>query len=312
MLEEYQYLIIPLVAGWLLDRLAGDPEWLPHPVVLFGKLISISERGLNKGNIRILKGAMVSITLILTTFFSIKYLLIYCRDLSPFISAIIVFFSLSGKTLIKEAKLVFRAVDCSVEQGREQVSRIVGRDTGELSVNQVRKAALETLAENLSDGVIAPVFWYILLGAPGMITYKMVNTLDSMIGYKNERYFLFGRCAARVDDLANLIPSRLTALIMIVVSGKPNKIPFVVKYGKCHSSPNSGYPEAALAAILDCRFGGPSNYFGKVCEKPFIGNNCRDFRNDDLKKAVRVNILSEILMIVISITIIRLICPGLY
>ena len=312
MLEEYQYLITPLIAGWLLDRLAGDPEWLPHPVVLSGKLISTSERHLNKGNRRILKGAMVSITLILTTFYSIKYLLIFSGDLSPFISAIIVFFSLSGKTLIKEVKLVFRAVDCSVEQGREQVSRIVGRDTGELSVNQVRKAALETLAENLSDGVIAPVFWYILLGAPGMIAYKMVNTLDSMIGYKNERYFLFGRCAARIYDFANLIPSRLTALIMIVASGNPYKIPFVVKYGKCHSSPNSGYPEAALAAILDCRFGGPSSYFGKVCEKPFIGNNYRDFRNDDLKKAVRVNILSEILMIVISITIIHLICPGLY
>jgi adenosylcobinamide-phosphate synthase len=145
-----------------------------------------------------------------------------------------------------------------------------------------------------------------------MLAYKMVNTLDSMIGYKNEKYLLFGKFAARVDDIANFIPSRLCAFIMIIVSGKIHKISFLFKYGKCHSSPNSGYPEAALAAILDCRFGGPSSYSGRINEKPFIGVNNREFNNNDLCKAVRINILSELFMLVLIATIIYIICPELF
>ncbi|MEA5005367.1 MAG: adenosylcobinamide-phosphate synthase CbiB [Rikenellaceae bacterium] len=312
MLEECQYLIIPLICGWLLDRLLGDPEWLLHPVVIFGKAITFAERYLNKGRGRVLKGALVTLMLVLTTYFATKCLLIYSGSLSPFMSAIIVFFSLSGKGLIKEVKLVFKSVESSIEDGRVQLSRIVGRDTDNLSANQIRKAALETLSENLNDGVIAPLFWYMLLGAAGMLAYKMVNTLDSMIGYKNEKYLLFGKCAARVDDIANFIPSRVCAVIMIIVSGRISKISFLFKYGKCHSSPNSGYPEAALAAILDCRFGGPSSYSGQINEKPFIGVNNREFNNNDLCKAVRINIISELLMLVLITTIIYIICPELY
>lgn len=312
MLEECQYLIVPLICGWLLDRLIGDPEWLLHPVVIFGKAITFAERYLNIGRGRVLKGALVTLILVITTFFATKYLLIYSGSLSPIISAIMVFFSLSGKGLIEEVKLVFKTVESSIEGGRAQLSRIVGRDTDNLSANQIKKAALETLSENLNDGVIAPLFWYMLLGAAGMLAYKMVNTLDSMIGYKNEKYLLFGKFAARVDDIANFIPSRLCAFIMIIVSGKIHKISFLFKYGKCHSSPNSGYPEAALAAILDCRFGGPSSYSGRINEKPFIGVNNREFNNNDLCKAVRMNILSELFMLVLIATIIYIICPELF
>ena len=148
--------------------------------------------------------------------------------------------------------MVFEAVDRSLEEGRKQVARIVGRDTSELSAQEVRTAALETLAENLSDGVIAPLFWYILLGVPGMLAYKMVNTLDSMIGYRNERYRDFGCFAARLDDVANYIPARLTAFLMILAfprGGFWNLLKFVGMYGNQHASPNSGYPEAALAAF---------------------------------------------------------------
>lgn len=210
--------------------------------------------------------------------------------------AIGVFYCLAGKTLATEVRKVFEAVEQSTEAGRKQVSRIVGRDTANLSPQEIKTAALETLSENLSDGVIAPMFWYLLLGLPGMMAYKMVNTLDSMIGYKNERYLKFGACAARIDDVANFIPARLTAFLMLVTTGNWDKRAFVYRYGKAHASPNSGYPEAALAAILDCRFGGTHDYFGQPIEKPYIGTNNRPLTFADMQTAIRVNERTELAM----------------
>ena len=197
---------------------------------------------------------------------------------------------------------VFLALDRSLEEGRTQVARIVGRDTSELSAQEVRTAALETLAENLSDGVIAPLFWLAILGVPGMLAYKMVNTLDSMIGYKTERYKDFGCWAAHIDDVANYIPARLTALLMILSSGSLHSslFTFVWRYGRKHASPNSGYPEAALAGILNCRFGGPHYYFGELFDKPYIGENDRELTTEDMKKAVRVNRTAEVMMVVLT------------
>ena len=194
---------------------------------------------------------------------------------------------------------MFTALDRSLEEGRAQVARIVGRDTSELSAQEVRTAALETLAENLSDGVIAPLFWLALLGVPGMAAYKMVNTLDSMIGYRTERYRAFGCWAAHIDDVANFLPARLTALLMVIASLRPSVWSFVMRYGRRHASPNSGYPEAALAGILDCRFGGPHYYFGQLFDKPYIGEHERELTTADMKKAVRVNRTAEVLMVVI-------------
>jgi adenosylcobinamide-phosphate synthase len=211
--------------------------------------------------------------------------------------AIAVFYCLAGTTLIREVRQVFVALDRSLDEGRAQVARIVGRNTSELTAQEVRTAALETLAENLSDGVIAPLFWLMLLGTPGMLAYKMVNTLDSMIGYHTERYLQFGCWAARIDDVANYIPARLTALLMVIWC--PKCLGFVRKYGCCHASPNSGYPEAALASILNCRFGGPHKYFGEVFDKPYIGDNDRELTTADMKTAVRVNRTAEIIMVVI-------------
>ena len=213
----------------------------------------------------------------------------------------LVFYCLAGTTLIREVKQVFLAADRSLEEGRKQVSRIVGRDTSELTDQEVRIAALETLAENLSDGVIAPLFWYLLLGVPGMLAYKMVNTLDSMVGYKNERYLQFGCAAAYIDDMANYIPARLTALLMVLSVGRPGLLRFVGKYGNRHASPNSGYPESALAGILNCRFGGPHVYFGEIVYKPFIGDKDRLIHTQDMHKAVDINRRAEILMIIVNI-----------
>ena len=302
-----------LLIGWVLDLIFGDPQRLPHPVVGFGKMISWGEHRLNKGAHRKLKGAFLAITLILLVFlatFLLRYL--FSKLPSPFgegmgvrllFDILIVFYCLAGTTLIREVRNVFLAVDRSLEEGRAQVARIVGRDTSALSAQEVRTAALETLAENLSDGVIAPLFWLALLGTPGMLTYKMVNTLDSMIGYRTERYKDFGCWAAHIDDVANYIPARLTALLMTlphaIFNFQLSIFNFIKKYGKNHASPNSGYPEAALAGILNCRFGGPHYYFGQLFDKPYIGENDRELTTDDMKKAIRVNRTAEILMVVI-------------
>ena len=311
--------LLALLFGWILDLLLGDPAWLPHPVVGFGKMIAFGEHRLNKGTHRKLKGAVLAIGLILATF-AATWLLLYAISKLPSplgeglgVRLLLIFFCLAGTTLIREVREVFLALDRSLEEGRRQVARIVGRDTSELSAQEVRTAALETLAENLSDGVIAPLFWLALLGVPGMVAYKMVNTLDSMIGYRTERYREFGCWAAHIDDIANYIPARLTALLMILsslVSINNNGgskffilhsslFIFVRKYGRNHASPNSGYPEAALAGILNCRFGGPHYYFGQLFDKPYIGTNDRPLTTDDMKTAVRVNRTAEVLMIVL-------------
>ena len=325
------FVILPLLIGWLLDLILGDPAWLPHPVVGFGKMIAFGERHLNKGSHRKLKGAMVAIFLIALVF-SAVWLIRRVLYLLPspfgeglgvrlFFDTVIIFYCLAGTTLIREVREVFRAVDRSLEEGRKQVARIVGRDTSELSAQEIRTAALETLAENLSDGVIAPLFWLAIGGVPAMVAYKMVNTLDSMIGYRTERYKDFGCWAARIDDVANFIPARITALLMIcgywllAVSNWPKAnshcvphsdlqvreklIAFVRRYGRMHASPNSGYPEAALAGILDCRFGGPHYYFGELFDKPYIGDNARELTTADMQKAVRINRTAEVLAIII-------------
>ena len=295
--------ILPLLAGWILDLLLGDPQWLPHPVVWFGKAIAACEHKLNRGHHRKAKGAVVAILLIALVFALTWLIRYWLLSLSSYLlllfDTVIIFYCLAGTTLIREVREVFFALDRSLEEGRQQVARIVGRDTSELSAQEVRTAALETLAENLSDGVIAPLFWFSLLGTPGMLAYKMVNTLDSMIGYKTERYKDFGCWAAHIDDVANYIPARLTALLMILASGKLNLLAFVWKNGPRHASPNSGYPEAALAGILNCRFGGPHYYFGQLFDKPYIGENERPLTTADMKKAVRVNRVAEIWMLLL-------------
>lgn len=298
------FTITPLLLGWLLDLVLGDPAWLPHPVVGFGKMIAFGEHHLNNGRYRKVKGALMAIIYIIGVFVVAWFLRnMLSSHLSPLAThlfdTVVIFFCLAGTTLIREVRQVFLALDRSLDEGRKQVARIVGRDTSELSAQEVRTAALETLAENLSDGVIAPLFWFAILGVPGMLAYKMVNTLDSMIGYKTDRYRDFGCWAAHIDDIANYIPARLTALLMMVAAGKPHLTVFVWRNGRNHASPNSGYPEAALAGILNCRFGGPHYYFGQLFDKPFIGTNDRPLTTADMKTAVLINRTAEVLMVVL-------------
>lgn len=299
-------IISPLIIGWILDKLFGDPDCIPHPVVWFGKAIAFCERRFNKGENKKLKGGLCAVILITGVFLISFYLLkmLSCCVIAKIIvESILIFYCLAGKTLIREVRQVFTALDKCLQAGREQVGRIVGRDTSELSPQEIRTAALETLAENLSDGVVAPLFWFALLGVPGMLAYKMVNTLDSMVGYKTERYRDFGMVAARIDDLANYIPARLTALLMVLVSGRWSLMKFVAKYGKMHASPNSGYPESALAGVLGCRFGGPHSYFGEIVDKPFIGTVERDLNTKDAMTAIVINQRVEACMVAIAASV---------
>ena len=322
--------ILPLLLAWGLDRLVGDPASFPHLIVGYGKLIAYWDARANRSGLSEValrwRGCLMGIGLTLGCFLtSVLGLgaLYYVSPLFPVLFSIpLIYYCLAGTTLAREVLQVFRSVDLSLDAGRVQVSRIVGRDTSQLSKQEVRIAALETLAENLNDGVIAPIFYYLTGALVGlllwdglrlsplsivvpatslMLTYKMVNTLDSMVGYRNTKYVHFGRYSAIQDDVWGWLPARLTALLLLIVGNKLGRMAFVCKYGRAHLSPNSGYPEAAMAALLDCRFGGPHTYFGQEVYKPFIGEHDREVGTSDAEKAIRWNYRAEALCILLVI-----------
>lgn len=293
-LLSFTFYFLPMLLAILLDSKLGDPTILGHPIIFFGRLIGWGEKRFNRGGYRRLKGTLYNGLLVGLTLFLSWHLLEQLLNLGSIgqmvtllLATVLCFYMLSGKTLIDEVSAVFREVDRELEAGRRQVARIVGRDTAQLSAQEVRTAALETLAENLSDGVVGPILSWALLGTPGILTYKMINTQDSMVGYLNERYRAYGFFSAKLDDLVNLLPSRLTALFLLLGAGRLDLIPFVLREGKKHLSPNSGYPEAALAGLLGCRFGGSHDYFGELVEKPYIGDQERELTYADLTLAVR-------------------------
>lgn len=315
--------LLPLLLGWTLDKCLGDPPRMPHPVVYFGRYIGAMERRMNKGRHRRAKGVFLAASSTVAVFTLTWAAGIALKRLGQswpegislsvylLFQAVLIFYCLCGTTLAREVRLVFQASDRSVDEGRRQVARIVGRDTSQLSRNEVRTAALETLAENLSDGVVAPLFWLYLLGLPGMMAYKMINTMDSMVGYRTERYAAFGWAAARLDDVANYIPARLTALLIALAARLSRyhrrtarsfweELRFIRRYGRQHLSPNSGYPEAALAGLLDCRFGGTHAYFGQDVPKPYIGHHDRPLQTADLQISLSIAGWVELLMIAIG------------
>lgn len=313
-MHQFYNFTIPLLVGFCLDLLIGDPYKLPHPIRLFGNAIARFEKHMNKGSHKKMKGVIAVLVLLLCTggfFMLVFYGAKYYQPVYFVLSSIFVFYGLANRSLINEVLNVEKALlQSGVEGGRKQVQMIVGRDTSQLSEQQIRTAALETLSENLSDGVIAPLFYFALGGVPAMFGYKMVNTLDSMVGYKNERYLQFGWFAAKLDDVLNFIPARITALLMVLVSLNAKSALFVLKYGNQHASPNSGYPEAALAGILDCRFGGPNRYHGTVVSKPYIGNNPRLLTRADILKSCAINGASSVLFVAIIVLLAYLFYVG--
>jgi len=306
-LALFLWSMTPLAIGYLMDLLWGDPRNLPHPIRLFGWLISRGENLLNTPAYQFWKGVGLTLALVAGVFFFFVGMIALLNSMHPGLAlifeAVFVFFGLANKSLIQEGRAVFEKLqNQGLEAGRERLSWIVGRDTSQLSPSQIRIAVFETMSENLSDGVIAPLFFYAIGGVPGIMAYKMINTLDSMVGYRNERFEQFGKFAAKLDDVANFIPARLTALLMATVSGSLRAFQFIYQFGNQHKSPNAGYPEAALAGILDCRFGGPNMYHGKLVEKPYIGKNDRAIAHEEFDQVARLNhqvTLSMVLAIMI-------------
>jgi adenosylcobinamide-phosphate synthase len=306
-METYIIIVIPLLAGYLLDLIFGDPEGLPHPVRFFGNLIAFAEKHLNRGKFRFIKGMLMALVLCSATFVffygAVHFMLSYSVPVYFLFATAFVFYALANKGLITEGQQVFDALKYKgLEAGRVRLSRIVGRDTSNLDAQQIRVAVFETMSENLSDGVIAPLFFYFVAGIPGMLTYKMINTMDSMVGYRNDRYEYFGKFAARLDDAANFIPARITTVLMLLVTFSMRGWQFVMKYGHQHKSPNAGYPEAALAGILDVQFGGPNVYHGILVDKPLIGNNSREIKHEEFKTVSSIN-HGVCLIMVLSIAI---------
>lgn len=294
-----------LSAAFILDLILGDPPSFPHPVRLIGKAISFFEPVFRKLPIKIFTSGLLFCLFLLFISFLLSFLIVYMAQLiHPVIGIVaqivLVYYCISVRSLKDAAFNVKRAFrDSGLEEARQKVSMIVGRDTKNLSEEGVIRAAVETVAENLVDGVISPLFFAAIGGAPFAITYKMINTLDSMVGYKNEKYKDFGKASAKIDDAANYIPSRISIPLIafaaqILWRRGISSFKTAVKEGSNHSSPNSGYSEAAFAGALLVKLGGPNNYGGHLISKPYIGIEFEKAEWIHIKKACNLMILSSI------------------
>lgn len=305
-------IILAALSGFFLDLLLGDPAVLMpiHPVVLMGRCIRALEKLLRKllpGNKRgeLTGGLILAAVLPLGTLALCAVLLWALNCLwkpAAFILEVLwCWQALAVKNLKDEAMNVCRTLDTgTIEEARRAVSRIVGRETHELSAGGVTKAAVETVAENFSDGVVAPMFYMLIGGGTLALCYKAVNTMDSMVGYKNERYLWFGRAAAKLDDAANYIPARLAALLLIAaaaLTGNDGKNAFSIwrRDRRQHESPNSAQCEAAMAGALHVQLCGPATYFGVVHNKPFIGDDLRGIATGDIRRACRMEYVGSAL-----------------
>lgn len=278
-----------LIAAMLLDALFGEPAWLwsrlPHPAVLMGRLVDLLDRTMNRGENRRRQGVLAVAILVTAAL----VLGLFIHWLGPAAEVIAAAILLAQRSLVEHVKAVADALRLSLDEGRRLVARIVSRDCTEMDQPRVARATIESAAENLSDGVVAPAFWFLLLGAPGLLIYKFVNTADSMIGYRTERYEDFGRAAARLDDLMNLIPARLTGLLIAGLSRNLRKWPDITADARRHKSPNAGWPEAAMARALNIALAGPRSYHGQEQVFPWVNEGAEtDIGPRDIDAAVRV------------------------
>lgn len=301
MIDDSHWYILPL--AFLLDLLLGDPPFLPHPVRWMGQAILTLETPFRKIPMSLLtSGAVFSIVLVILTFILTALILKAAQAvhlvLESVVEILLIYYAISIRSLESSAMAVSAALNREdLPSAREKVSHIIGRDVQSLSAAGVAGGAVESVAENLVDGIISPLFYACIGGAPLAIAFKMINTLDSMIGYKNEKYEQFGKVAARLDDLANYIPARLSVPVISIaaqlLSGKGmSAFKTAVFEGANHSSPNAGYPEAAFAGALEVKLNGPYIYGGKLVDKPFIGIRFNRPKVFHIKKACDLMMLS--------------------
>lgn len=286
-----------IVAGFILDLIFGDPHWLPHPICLIGNLIGFLEKNLRRllapGKTALLLGGALMVVIVISLSYVVPYaVLMLAEQASPwlrFALETVMFYQIfATKCLRDESMKVYTALhNNDLEDARVKLSWIVGRDTKELTAEEVTKGAVETVAENTADGIIAPMFYMFIGGAPLAFLYKGINTMDSMVGYKNDKFLYFGRCAAKLDDVANFIPARITGILMILASYFLNmnaagawKIFWRDRYN--HLSPNSAMTESVTAGALNIQLGGDHYYFGKLVHKDTIGDNIRPVVAEDI------------------------------
>ena len=304
---------INITAGFALDIILGDPYWFPHPVKYIGKLIEFLE-GLFS-NINNKKAAGLLLVLIIPPLtFGITY---FIASLSVIIEIILIYTVFATRSLAFEAKKVYTLLDKNnIEEAKKQLANLVSRDTKSLKEKDIIKATIETVSENIVDGIISPMFYLFIGGVPLAMAYKAVNTLDSMVGYKNEKYIDFGMASAKLDDIMNFIPSRITAFILIpaaaVLNRKNYKNTFriLLRDRFNHASPNSAQTEAAIAGALGCELGGPAKYHGKTVNRPTIGDNTREIVKSDILECIKLmyaaSIIGLCLGMFISFIIIKL------
>lgn len=309
-----------LVSAIILDFLFGDPYSIPHPIVYVGKLISYIQKKIRRSNIDLKTGGFILVFTVLTTvFLSISVILLISKAISPILNVIVTIYllytSLAAKCLKDEGMKIYRVLkESDIKKARLLISYLVGRDTERLSENEITRATVETIAENTIDGVLAPLFYMFigfLVGMPVQFVflYKSINTLDSMVGYTNKKYKDIGYASAKLDDLVNFIPARIGAIFMILSGFKydiKNGFKILLRDRLNHKSPNAGYPESAVAGLLNIQIGGENTYFGEKIYKPTIGDKNRPLENEDIKKTTNIMYMSEILFaLVISFILLK-------
>lgn len=324
------YHIIAFIAGFVLDLLIGDPHFIPHPVRLIGSLISFLDKRLNsdvkynssenEANLtKYKRGVLLAFTVIFATFAVSVIILVAAYSINLYagviVESVMTWQILATKCLRVESMRVYDALRTDgVEAGRRAVSMIVGRDTSVLDESGVTRAAVETVAENTSDGVIAPML-YTAIGGPVLgFVYKAVNTMDSMLGYKNDKYMYFGRFAARLDDVVNFIPARISAYLMIIaafIGGRQfdgrNAYRIFKRDRFNHASPNSAQTESVCAGALRVQLAGDAVYFGKLVKKKYIGDGLREIEYEDIKRANRLMYITAFLCELLSVAVMSLV-----
>jgi len=301
----FNYFAAKFGVAYVIDLILGDPRWLYHPVIIIGKLISCLEKFLYKTNHRIVSGVILNLVTLSITFIVSLFL----ARAGYVVEIFFLYTTLATKSLSEEGKKVYKILKSGdIEKAKKELSYLVSRDTNTLSVDKIIMSIVETIAENTVDGFVSPAFFAFMgsffsveifghevsLALPFAMTYKAVNTLDSMVGYKNETYIDFGKFSAKVDDVANFIPARLTGLLFVPLSSLllgydfKNSLKIFFRDRKKHASPNSGQSEAAYAGALGIQFGGKISYFGKDYEKQKIGDKVKEFDYEDIKKSIKI------------------------
>ena len=285
---------IVVLGALFLDALIGDPSWLPHPIAGLGRIIAWGEAALNRGNARIARGALLVVLVVGGSALLGLAIALGARSLpQPWglgLEVVVGSILLAFRGLYVHVRRVAEGLETGIEEGRRAVGRIVGRKTERLDAAAVSRAAIESAAENFSDGVLAPVFWFALLGLPGLFAYKAINTLDSMIAYRNERFLEFGRVAARLDDAANWIPARIagTLIALASVTEVGRALTIMLRDAGKQASPNAGWPESAMAGAMGLSLCGPCEYDGKHIDGAWLGDGRTDATPEDIRESLLI------------------------